>query len=158
MRRRTGRCRACWRGLLRRIDAETVILPRQVGQVLRGERFGPAELTPPDPVISTTTPADVDAAAAGAVIDLLRELDVLLDTFSAAPVAELRSGGLGVREVKRLAKITGIDEARLGLILELAAAAGLIASGKPDPPPPDGERTVLGADGGRRPVRRDVHR
>jgi hypothetical protein len=126
-------------GLLRRIDAETVILPRQVGHVLRGERFGPAKLIPPDPVISTTTPADVDAAAAGAVIDLLRELDVLLDTFSTAPVAELRSGGLGVREVKRLAKLTGIDDERLGLILELAAAAGLIASGKPDPPPPDGQ-------------------
>ena len=126
-------------GLLRRIDAETVILPRQVGHVLRGERFGPSKLTPPDPVIATTTPADVDAAAAGAVIDLLRELDLLLDTLSAAPVAELRSGGLGVREVKRLAKITGIDDARLGLILELAAAAGLIASGKPEPTPADGE-------------------
>jgi hypothetical protein len=126
-------------GLLRRIDAETVILPRQVGRVLRGERFGPARLTPPDPVIATTTAADVDAAAAGAVIDLLRELDVLLDTFSTAPVAELRSGGLGVREVKRLAKLTGIDDERLGLILELAAAAGLIASGKPDPPPADGD-------------------
>ena len=34
-----------------------------------------------------------------------------------------------MREVRRLAKATGIDEARLGLILELAAAAGLIASG-----------------------------
>ncbi|HZE14578.1 MAG TPA: DNA-binding protein, partial [Mycobacterium sp.] len=126
-------------GLLRRIDAETVILPRQVGHVLRSEQFGPVELVAPDPVISTTTAADVDAAAAGAVIDMLRELDVMLETFSAAPVAELRSGGLGVREVKRLAKSTGIDDARLGLILELAAAAGLIASGMPDPQPPDGE-------------------
>ncbi len=126
-------------GLLRRIDAETVILPRQVGHVLRGERFGPAGLTPPNPVLATTTPADVDAAAAGAVLDVLREIDVLLDSFSAAPVAELRSGGLGVREVKRLAKLTGIDDARLGIILELVAAAGLIASGKPDPEPPGGE-------------------
>jgi Helicase conserved C-terminal domain len=126
-------------GLLRRIDAETVILPRQVGHVLRSEQFGPVELVAPNPVISTTTAADVDAAAAGAVIDMLRELDVILETFSAAPVAELRSGGLGVREVKRLAKSTGIDDARLGLILELAAAAGLIASGMPDPQPPDGE-------------------
>lgn len=36
-------------GLLRRIDAETVILPRHVGQVLRGERPGPMQLTAPDP-------------------------------------------------------------------------------------------------------------
>jgi Helicase conserved C-terminal domain len=126
-------------GLLRRIDAETVILPRHVGQVLRGEHPGPMRLTAPDPVVSTTTSDDVDAAAAGAVIDLLREFDVLLQTLGAAPVSELRSGGLGIRDVKRLAKTTGIDEPRLGLILELAAAAGLIASGMPDPEPAGGD-------------------
>ncbi|MGO8940030.1 MAG: helicase-associated domain-containing protein, partial [Mycobacterium sp.] len=126
-------------GLLRRVDAETVILPRHVGQVLRGERPGPMQLTAPDPIVSTTTPEDCDAAAAGAVIDLLRELDVLLEILGAAPVSELRSGGLGVRDVKRLAKTTGIDEPRLGLILEVAAAATLIASGKPDPEPAAGD-------------------
>ncbi len=126
-------------GLLRRIDADTVILPRNVGQVMRGEEPGPVRLTAPDPVVSTTTPADADAAAAGAIIDLLRELDVLLETLSTAPISELRSGGLGVREIRRLAKITGVDEARLGLILELAAAAGLIASGIPDPQPAVGD-------------------
>ncbi|MBV9723293.1 MAG: helicase-associated domain-containing protein [Mycobacterium sp.] len=127
------------RGLLRRIDAETVILPRHVGQVLRGEEPGPEQLAAPDPVVTTTTSADTDAAAAGAAIELLRALDVLLETLSAAPISELRSGGLGVRELRRLAKVTGVDEARLGLILELAAAAGLIASGIPDPQPATGE-------------------
>ncbi|WP_102419618.1 helicase-associated domain-containing protein [Mycobacterium sp. 4858] len=131
-------------GLLRRIDAETVILPRHVGQVLRGERPGPMRLTAPDPVVSTTTTDDVDAAAAGATIDLLRELDVLIETLAAAPVSELRSGGLGIRDVKRLSKTTGIDESRLGLILEVAAAAGLIASGMPDPEPATGEGPYWG--------------
>ncbi|OBF79826.1 DNA-binding protein [Mycobacterium sp. 852002-51163_SCH5372311] len=126
-------------GLLRRVDADTVILPRHVGQVLRGEQPGPMQLTAPDPVVSSTTPEDVDATAAGAVIDLLRELDVLLETLSAAPVSELRTGGMGIREVKRLAKTTGIDEPRLGLILEIAAVAGLIASGMPDPEPNHGD-------------------
>ncbi|OMC47806.1 helicase-associated domain-containing protein [Mycobacterium sp. IS-1264] len=127
------------KGLLRRIDAETVILPRHVGQVLRGEQPGPMHLTAPDPVVSTTTPEDADAAAAGALIDLLRELDVLLENLGSTPVPELRSGGMGVRDVKRLAKTTGIDETRLGLILEVAAAAGLIASGMPDPEPAQGD-------------------
>lgn len=126
-------------GLLRRIDAETVILPRHVGQVLRGEQPGPMRLTAPDPVVSTTTSDDADATAAGAVIDLLREFDVLIETLSTAPVSELRSGGLGVRDVKRLSKVTGIGEQRLGLLLEVAAAAGLIASGMPDPEPATGE-------------------
>ncbi|OBK18707.1 helicase-associated domain-containing protein [Mycobacterium asiaticum] len=126
-------------GLLRRIDADTVILPRHVAQVLRGENPGPRQLTEPNPTISTTKPADVDAAAAGAVIDLLRQVDVLLENLGTAPVAELRSGGLGVRDLKRLAKVTGIDEPRLGLVLELAAAAGLIASGTPEPEPSHGD-------------------
>lgn len=125
-------------GLLRQVDDETVILPRLVGQALRGELPGPVGLTAPDPVVSTTTIADVDAVAAGAVIDLLREVEVVLETLSATPIPELRSGGLGVRDVKRLTKVTGIDEGRLGLILEVTAAAGLIATGMPEPEPPDG--------------------
>jgi hypothetical protein len=125
-------------GLLRQVDAETVILPRLVGQVMRGELPGPVELTQPDPVVSTTTVADIDAVAAGAAIDLLREVELVLETLGATPVPELRSGGLGVRDVKRLTKLTGIDEARLGLILEVSSAAGLIAVGMPEPNPLDG--------------------
>ena len=125
-------------GLLRQVDAETVILPRLVGQVMRRELPGPAQLSQPDPTVSTTTVADVDAVAAGAVIDLLREVEVVIETLSATAVPELRSGGLGVRDVKRLTKVTGIDEARLGLILEVSAAAGLIAAGLPEPDPHDG--------------------
>jgi hypothetical protein len=125
-------------GLLRQVDTETVILPRLVGQVMRGELPGPVQLTPPDPAISATTVADVDAVAAGAVIDLLREVELVLETLGATPVPELRSGGLGVRDMKRLTKVTGIDEARLGLILEVSSAAGLIAAGMPEPDPHHG--------------------
>ena len=124
-------------GLLRRLDTDTVILPRLVGQVLRGEAPGPVTTTRPDPTVSSTTAADVDAVAAGAAIDLLREAEIVLDTLSATPIPELRSGGLGVRDVKRLAKTTGIDEDRLGLLLEITAGAGLLAPGLPDPEPPD---------------------
>ncbi|CQD17154.1 DNA-binding protein [Mycolicibacterium conceptionense] len=62
----------------------------------------------------------------------------MIETLGSAPIPELRSGGLGVRDVKRLAKNTGVDEPRLGLLLELAAGAGLIAAGMPDPDPGDG--------------------
>lgn len=119
-------------GLLRQVDADTVILPRLVGQVMRGEAPGPAGLVPPDATVTTTTAADVDAVAAGAAIDLLREVEVIIETLSATPIPELRSGGLGIREVKRLTKATGIDDHRLALILEVSATAGLIAPGVPD--------------------------
>ena len=123
-------------GLLLPVDDETVVLPRDVGQVLRGQTPGPAGLTPPEAAVRTGAAKDVDASAAGAALELIRQVETVLDSLSATPVPELRSGGLGVREVKRLSKSTGIDEPRLGLILELIAAAGLIASGVPDPVPP----------------------
>lgn len=125
-------------GLLRHVDEDTVILPRLVGQVMRGESPGPVGLTPPDPVVTTTSVTDVDAAAAGSALDLLREVDLVIEVLSANPIPELRAGGLGIRELKRLTKATGVDEQRLGLILELASAAGLIASGMPEPDPMDG--------------------
>jgi XPB/Ssl2-like helicase family protein len=125
-------------GLLRQLDDDTVILPRLVGQVMRGEAPGPLGLIPPDPKVSSTSMSDVNAAAAGSAIDLLREVDVVLETLSALPIPELRSGGLGIRELKRLTKGTGVDENRLGLILEVASAAGLIAAGIPEPDPLDG--------------------
>ena len=120
-------------GLLRRIDDDTVILPRDVGQVLRGEAARPHRAVRPGPGGQHHHRADVDASAAGAVLELIREVEVVLETLSAAPVPELRSGGLGVREAKRLGKLTGIDEQRLGLVLELAAAAGLIVQRRPGP-------------------------
>jgi hypothetical protein len=125
-------------GLLRQVDEDTVILPRVVGQVMRGESPGPTGLVPPDPAVTSTSESDVDAAAAGSAIDLLREIDLVLETLSTAPIPELRSGGLGIRELKRLTKNTGVDEQRLGLILEVASAAGLIAAGIPEPDPLDG--------------------
>ncbi len=82
-------------GLLRQVDEETVILPRVVAQVLRGEQPGPISLAEPTPATSTTMAADVDAAAAGAVVDLLRETELIIETLGAAPVPELRSGGPG---------------------------------------------------------------
>ncbi|HYO03812.1 MAG TPA: helicase-associated domain-containing protein [Mycobacterium sp.] len=125
-------------GLLRQVDEDTVILPRLVGQVLRDESPGPVGLAPPDPGVTSTSVSDVDAAAAGSAMDLLREVDLVLETLSNSPIPELRSGGLGVRELKRLTKSTGVDENRLGLILELASTAGLIAAGVPEPDPLDG--------------------
>ncbi|MGH3723490.1 MAG: helicase-associated domain-containing protein [Mycobacterium sp.] len=117
-------------GLLQRIDDETVLLPRSVAQLLRGEE--PDRLQPPIPETTSATQTEADAAAAGAALDLLREVGLLLEELGVNPAPQLRSGGLGVREVKRLTKATGIDDTRMGLLLELLAAAELIAVGDPD--------------------------
>ncbi|MGW4328689.1 helicase-associated domain-containing protein [Nocardia sp. NPDC004573] len=124
------------RRLLHRIDDETVELPVTVGQVLRREPVThPHALTPPQPQTVKQTPADVNAVAAGEVGELLRHCAAVLDVLGQAPAPALRAGGLGVRELRRIAKQAGVDEPRAGLLVELLAAAKLIEKGLPDPPP-----------------------
>lgn len=124
------------RRLLHWIDDETVELPVTVGQVLRREPVThPHALKPPDPTLTKHTPAEVNAVAAGEVGELLRHCADILDALGQAPAPALRAGGLGVRELRRIAKQTGIDEPRAGLLVELLAAAKLVEKGMPDPPP-----------------------
>ncbi|MBF6413692.1 helicase-associated domain-containing protein [Nocardia cyriacigeorgica] len=124
------------RRLLRPLDAETVELPLTVAQVLRGEPVtDPHTLTPPVPAITTHAPDEVDAVGAGEVGELLRHCASVLEVLGQAPAPALRAGGLGVRETRRIAKHTGTDEQRTGLLIELLAAAKLIDRGLPDPPP-----------------------
>ncbi|MDQ3764127.1 MAG: DNA-binding protein, partial [Actinomycetota bacterium] len=115
------------RGLLRRIDSGTVELPAQVGLALRGDQ--PLGLLEPDePELPTRQydPSLVDSTAAGAVLGLLRHTEKLLAGWSAEPPAVLRSGGLGVRDVRRTARLLDVDEATVVLLAEVAVAAGLI--------------------------------
>ena len=115
------------RGLLRRVEAGTVELPAQVGMVLRdGSPLGRVELDEPalrtiDHPVST-----VDATAAGAALELLRHTEGLLDLWSAEPPPVLRSGALGMRELRRAARTLDVEESHAALLVELAAEAGLV--------------------------------
>ncbi|BEK92893.1 hypothetical protein NSK11_contig00005-0108 [Nocardia seriolae] len=129
------------RRLLNWVDEETVELPVAVGQLLRNEPVtDPHALTPPHPDATKHAPADINAVAAGEVGELLRHSASVLEALARTPAPVLRSGGLGVRELRRVAKQTGIDETRLGLLAEILAAARLIAKGNPEPAP-DGDGT-----------------
>ncbi|MEC3913523.1 helicase-associated domain-containing protein [Nocardia sp. CDC160] len=124
------------RRLLNWIDEETVELPIAVGQVLRGEPVtDPHALTAPHPDVTKHAPADINAVAAGEVGELLRHSAAVLDVLGQAPAPVLRSGGLGVRELRRIAKQTGVDETRLGLLVEILTAARLLDKGTPEPAP-----------------------
>ncbi|WP_280294103.1 helicase-associated domain-containing protein [Nocardia abscessus] len=124
------------RRLLHWIDDETVELPVTVGQVLRREPVThPHALTPPQPEAAKYPPAEVNAVAAGEVGELMRHCAAVLEVLGQAPAPALRAGGLGVRELRRIAKLAGVDEPRAGLLVELLAAAKLIEKGLPDPPP-----------------------
>lgn len=122
--------------LLDRIDEETVELPVTVAQMLRREPVtAPNVLTPPRTRPAKHSPVEVAAVAAGEVGELLRHCADILAALSRSPAPALRAGGLGVRELRRIAKQTGIEEERAALLVEVLAAAKLIEKGQPEPPP-----------------------
>src|SRR6185295_2718638 len=71
----------------------------------------------------------VRGEAGNAASDLLDRLAALAEECTKAPAATLRTGGVGVRELRRLGKAIGVDEAMVRFLLELAAAADLVAPG-----------------------------
>ncbi|MHA7264274.1 helicase-associated domain-containing protein [Arthrobacter sp. TMN-37] len=115
-------------GLLARIDASHVELPRNVGQAVRGHRVVTALHTaPPDPGLRPVRLALRDNAAHSAIAETLRLVGALLAPGGPTPVATLRSGGVGVREVKRLAEALQVEPDAAAWLLELAAGAGMLA-------------------------------
>ncbi|MBW0092771.1 helicase-associated domain-containing protein [Pseudonocardia sp. KRD-184] len=117
------------RGLLLRIDPETVELPRQVGLALRGDHpLGTVAVEPPD-IAPRDRGADVvDGTAAGAALGVLRQVEALLALWGRTPPPVLRSGGLGVRDLRRAAKEMDVDEATAALLVEVVVAADLAAA------------------------------
>jgi hypothetical protein len=116
------------RGLLLRLDPDTVELPRQVGLALRGPAPLAALAGPePQPVVRTHGTDRVDSTAAGAALELVRRVELLLSSWSAEPPAVLRSGGLGVRDLRKAARDLGVETTEAGLLVELVVAAGLVA-------------------------------
>lgn len=106
-----------------------VVLPGEVGLVLRGGRTTVSPLeAEPELLTTSRDQTRIDATAAGAAFETVRRLELLLDHWGSHPPAVLRSGGLGVRDLKATATHLHVDEAVAALLIEVAAAAGLLAT------------------------------
>lgn len=113
-------------GVLRRLDDHTVELPRAVALGVRATR--PTEPTPPI-APSFTAPGRrrslVDQAGVGTALETIGDVEGVLDHLDAHRIEALRDGGIGVRDLRALARALGRDQARTGFALNLVAAAGL---------------------------------
>jgi hypothetical protein len=121
-----------------------VVVPGEVAVALRGGHTTAAPVAGPPPVASSPRdPALVDRAAAGAAFEAVRRVELLLDGWGAVPPAALRSGGLGVRDLRATAARLHLDEPTAALLIEVAAAAGLLTTGTDE----DGNLAWLPTDG-----------
>jgi hypothetical protein len=114
--------------LLVPIGPEAVELPREVSLLLRRDTgpLGALHPTPPTIDAPARQTAAVDRGGAGQAMEVVRHTEALVDALAGEPAPVLRSGGVGVRELRRLARATGLDEPVAALLLEVGYAAGLL--------------------------------
>lgn len=118
------------RGLLVPRPDGLVQVPGEVGIALRGGRSTRERIdTVPDLAATPRPSALVDKTAAGAAFETVRRVELLLDQWGTTPPGSLRSGGLGVRDLKAAALLLHVDESTTALLVEVTAAAGLLAQG-----------------------------
>jgi hypothetical protein len=116
------------RRLLAPLDGQRIELPREVGLALRNTQRIPPRTQRPEIALIERAPAELDRLATTAVLEALRLVDALADAWTAQPPPLLRSGGIGVRELRRTARELGVDEPTAALLAEVSFAAGLVNS------------------------------
>lgn len=118
------------RGLLLPTAPGTVVLPREAALHLRAGRAHRV-LVPTPPAVGVARehrPQVVDATAAGQAYTALATVEELLKDWDEGGPAVLRAGGLSVRDLKRTAVALDLPEPLAAFWVELAYAAGLLAS------------------------------
>ena len=114
-------------GLLVRVDANTVRLPRPVRDAMRG--IAPREFPLAPPAVDEVDQAAVDEAATSAGLDAVRQMRQLVMALMDAPVALNKDGTVGVRAAANLEKELGFDPR---LLITIGEAAGLVGRGNVD--------------------------
>jgi len=114
-------------GLLVRVDANTVRLPRPVRDAMRG--ITPREFPLAPPAVDEVDQSAVDEAATSAGLDAVRQMRQLVMALMDHPVALNKDGTVGVRAAANLEKELGFDPR---LLITIGEAAGLVGRGNVD--------------------------
>lgn len=102
-------------------------MPAEVGRALRGPDWRPTFTPhPPEPTTVAVLPAMVLRESAAAAMTVLEQVGALTAECARKPVPALKTGGIGVRELRRLGKTVGCDERSVRLWLDVAFEASLL--------------------------------
>ncbi|WP_406737796.1 helicase-associated domain-containing protein [Streptomyces sp. NBC_00853] len=124
------------RGLLIPSGLDLVELPYEVARALRDEGAAPTPRLEPEPFTATAPlPSGWEGEGGTAAAAAAWRAELVLRALAAQPVAIRKTGGIAVRDTRRLAKAAGADEADTRLWLDLAVNAGLAAPQDEEPAP-----------------------
>ncbi len=114
-------------GFLVPFNQQTVVLPKEVAIYLRGNQVH-RELETTQPIITgeKRDSRNVQLAAIANITTFLRWTEEVLNYWAQEPATALRSGGLGVRELKEISAHLGVEEVCAAFIAEVAYVAGLL--------------------------------
>ncbi|HEY5845307.1 MAG TPA: helicase-associated domain-containing protein, partial [Microlunatus sp.] len=105
-----------------------VVMPSQVRLALRGNDFRAPFDPVPGEIPTTSTPVDqVTGEAGAAALAFIATTTMVMDSLARQPIPALKDGGVGVREIRKLAKTVRVTEAQVTLALALARAVGLVS-------------------------------
>ena len=114
-------------GFLIPFNQQTVVLPREVAIYLRGNTVHrELETSQPSVTGSKRDMRNVQLAAIANITTFLRWTEEVLNFWAQEPVTALRSGGLGVRDLKELSLHLGVDESCTSFVAEVAYLSGLL--------------------------------
>ncbi len=115
-------------GLIVAAGPGRVVLPREVGRGLRRGRVLTHLDVDPPPLATRAHPDRlVTGTAAGAAADAVRLVGELAELWGRSPAGVLRSGGLPVRDLKRVGDALDVDPVVAARVVELAHLSGLVA-------------------------------
>ena len=114
-------------GFLIPFNQQTVVLPREVAIYLRGNTVHrELETSQPSVTGSKRDMRNVQLAAIANITTFLRWTEEVLNFWAQEPATALRSGGLGVRDLKELSLHLGVDESCTAFVAEIAYLSGLL--------------------------------
>ncbi len=109
------------------LDSHTVALPREIAIKLRGGKIHRQISSKPSSLVGKRIDQkQIDLAAVANISTILRWCEEFLHNLSDEPPTALRTGGIGVRDLKRIAEHLGVDETCAGFIAELCYLGGLV--------------------------------
>ena len=108
-------------------NSRTVLMPREVAIYLRGGKVH-KDLAIQEPIIKgeKRDAKSVQLAAIANVSTFLRWTEEILNFWAQEPAEALRSGGLGVRDLKVISAHLGVDASCAAFVAELSYLAGLL--------------------------------
>lgn len=117
------------RGLVIPTGPETIMLPKEVALALRENKLV-KEVDPgaPEVIPDKTVKLKPDSVGGEIAFAFVKQTEQLLDAWSISPPPVLRSGGLSARDLTKAAELLDTDESATALIIEIAHAAGLLAT------------------------------